>query len=269
MGSILIDNTRKHVSAPGWDTVTNTLTLQGSVSQSNNPAEFTSFNITFNVPIETNPNLDPNVLVEQRWWASNNLTDAMHTLSVTNFPGNFSLDYAIVSTGSKIATAEEWMTIDNDDIDIIKYSAAWSPPNQTLYTVPLSSSQEQLILQPVDGITRHVLVVSSVPVFAKFNFTGTSVYIYGVMERSVTGNELLSIKYTLDGLSTQTEHRPTFQTQTNFLWFSNQSIPLGPHTMTIDVLEVDGIDFILDNISYTPTHFFSHQALQVLLPHQV
>ncbi|KAG6906689.1 hypothetical protein DXG01_012581 [Tephrocybe rancida] len=214
-------------------------------------------NQTFDVPIPTGDVQNPSLQLEQHYYSTPVLPDATHTLSVSSFPRNFSLDYALVTPGPATPLVDELMVLDDDVLDIT-YSNTWRH-NTSSYVVPVSQGQGQLSLTPLNGVTHHAAQLTLIPTFAKFNFTGTSIYVYGPFYGSQNGTERLSVAYTLDGYKTQQDYYPASQTQANFLWFANTTIPLGLHTLEIDVLQLGGVDFVLDYVLYTPS---PHAAVQ-------
>ncbi|KAG6815964.1 hypothetical protein H0H87_009877 [Tephrocybe sp. NHM501043] len=285
MANILINNFSKYTSTSSWASIPNSQALGGSVARSNGTEELTSFTVAFNgtsisffivgslfaspnlpasstitvdgmqtfeVPIESGDFQNSSLLVEKHWFTTPVLTDATHTVSAINFPRKFSLDYAIVTPGAQTPLANELMVID-DDSDLLTYSSAWHR-NTSTYLIPFPHSQDQLSFVPLNGVTHHVSTITSVvDTWAEFNFTGTSVSIYGILDGSTTGTEKLTVAYTLDGFKTQQDYYPASQTQANFLWFSNTTVPLGLHTVQIDILRLNGVDFILDYIVYDPS----------------
>ncbi|KAG6906384.1 hypothetical protein DXG01_014175 [Tephrocybe rancida] len=291
MANILIDSSSKHVSASGWISIPSPENLGGSVSRSQGSEELTSFSISFNgtaisifivstlltssnlpsssiitidgnqtfdVPIPTGDVQSPSLQLQQHYFSTPVLLDTTHTLSVSSFPRNFSLDYALVTPGHATPLVDELMVLDDGVLDIITYSTTWRR-NTSSYVVPVSQGQGQLSLTPLNGVTHHAAQLTLIPTFAKFNFTGTSIYIYGPFYGSQNGTERLSVAYTLDGYKTQRDYYPASQTQANFLWFANTTIPLGLHTVRIDVLQLGGVDFVLDYVLYTPS---PHAAVQ-------
>ncbi|KAG6906385.1 hypothetical protein DXG01_014176 [Tephrocybe rancida] len=295
MANILIDSSSKHVSAPGWISVPSPENLGGSVSRSQGSEELTSFSISFNgtaisifivstllnssnlpssstitidgnqtfdVPIPTGDVQSPSLQLEQQYFSTPVLLDATHTLSVSSFPRNFSLDYALVTPGHATPVVDELMVLDDDDLSIT-YSGLC---NTSSYVVPVSQGQGQLSLTPLNGVTHHAQLVPDIPAFAKFNFTGTSIYIYGPLYGSQNGTEHLTMAYTLDGYKTQQDYYPASQTQANLLWFANTTMPLGLHTVQIDVLQLGGVDFVLDYVLYTPSPHAAVQAGAGLFP---
>ncbi|KAG6844183.1 hypothetical protein H0H87_009084 [Tephrocybe sp. NHM501043] len=285
MANILIDSSSKHLRGSGWVTIPNDQTIGGSVARSNGKEELTSFSVSFNgtsisffivnsllnslnlppsstvtidgtqtfeVPVQSVDIQNPSLLVEKHWFSTPILSDSTHTVSATDFPRNFSLDYALVTPGRQTPIADELLVVD-DDSTLLTYSNTWYR-NTSTYLVPLPPGQGQLSLVPLNGVTHHASTIFSlVDTFVKFNFTGTSVYIYGILEGSINGTEKLTVVYTLDGFKTQQDYYPASQTQANFLWFSNTTIPLGLHTVQIDILQLNGVDFILDYILYNPS----------------
>ncbi|KAG6831743.1 hypothetical protein H0H93_013687, partial [Arthromyces matolae] len=82
----------------------------------------------------------------------------------------------------------------------------------------------------------------------------TSVFVYGFFAGSRTGVEKMTIGYTLDGHEVQQEYFPGTQMQANYLWYSNTTIDLtSSHTLEIEVIELNGINFNFDYILYTPS----------------
>ncbi|KAG6914969.1 hypothetical protein DXG01_014168 [Tephrocybe rancida] len=276
MANILIDSSSSRIVATDWAVFPTDQTVGGSVSRSNSNSATTAFSITFNgtsislfvitsllagsdVPSSSTVNIDneqswevpidrgdnATLLVEQQWFSTPVLNDTTHTVSVTNFPRNFSLDYALVTTGGQTPLDGEILIV-NDNDPLIVYSGFWlSDTSSLLISVPGPVSLLDFV--PVGGTT--VKVEDSILYYAaQLNFT---VYVYGILDGSQTGGDALFVTFNLDGVDSFRVYQPGAQIQTNFLWFSNDSSSSGGHTLRITPTNIGRIPFVLDYILYT------------------
>ncbi|KAG6874633.1 hypothetical protein C0993_012791 [Termitomyces sp. T159_Od127] len=304
MTEALIDNTSEHLYAPDWVTIpTGHGTLGGSVSRANNTKDLTSFNFTFNGSIVEiyvvvspfdPPNLLSNItisldneelsadvasLIEERNESRLQTTakllravamDGFHLMSVTNFPPHYSLDYITVFK-SRNAFGE--LIIQDDDDHSIDYTGQWvSGPSDfdiSHFPLPSSGNYDHILSHPYSATTHRVQSITpSVKTSATYHFFGSSVFVYGILEGSHTGNTSLTVAYTLNGSKTKRTYFPGSVRQPHFLWFGCPVLAFDSYTLQIDVLEVNGVEFVLDYIVYQfgPPTFSNSHSLGKLSP---
>ncbi|KAF8881202.1 hypothetical protein BD779DRAFT_1546730 [Infundibulicybe gibba] len=95
---------------------------------------------------------------------------------------------------------------------------------------------------------------------ATFRFAGTSIGVYGVFSWVNTGS--LGVTYTLNGISTASTYPVTPTTpeyvnklrqHPNYMFFSNDSLPAGNHSLVIKITQASGPTFSMDYITYKPS----------------
>ncbi|KAG6908014.1 hypothetical protein DXG01_006481 [Tephrocybe rancida] len=274
MVNILIDSSSSRVVATDWAVFPTDQTVGGSVSRSNGTGATTAFRTSISlfvvtsllagsdVPSSSTVNIDneqswdvpinrgnnATLLVEQQWFSTPVLSDRTHTVSITNFPRNFLLDYALVTPGSQTPLDGEILIV-NDNDPLIVYSGLWVSDTSSLL-IPVPGPVSLLNFVPVGGTTVKA-EYSILEYTAQLSFTGSAVYVYGILDGSQTGGDLLSVTFNLDGLDAIQVYNPAAQIQTNFLWFSNDNMLSGDHTLRITPTNMNLIPFVLDYVLYT------------------
>ncbi|KAG6839348.1 hypothetical protein C0991_003419, partial [Blastosporella zonata] len=109
------------------------------------------------------------LLVERQWFTTPVLPDATHTVSITNFPRNFSLNYALVRPGSNTPLDGELLIVDDED-PAIGYMGTWDQNTGTI-VIPVAGPINLLEFLPVNGATRSALSIIDTLQVAEFNFT--------------------------------------------------------------------------------------------------
>ncbi|KAJ3488305.1 hypothetical protein NLJ89_g11631 [Agrocybe chaxingu] len=185
----------------------------------------------------------------RQWYQSPELPDGKHTITVSGIEG-ISVDYAIVRTSNSTSFRGKRIIVDNDDPSI-HYSGSWVRNRDEFKAGNIPSGT------PFQNGTHRSWVVGDK---ASFNFTGSSVAVYGIFSWDQLG--MLSATYILDG----TSHSQTYSVTTsspeylndigeapNFLFYSTDRLSSGQHTLDIEITHSNNQSFILDYITYAPS----------------
>ncbi|KAF8878210.1 hypothetical protein BD779DRAFT_1474887 [Infundibulicybe gibba] len=192
---------------------------------------------------------DPNPQNYRQWYQSPHLDDGVHTIQLDNIAGT-SVDFMVVSSGPSTPLAGQKIIVDDDDPSII-YSGDWTRNRSPYYSA-----------EPPNGLPfRNGTHQSMTPGdTAIVRFTGSSIALYGIFSWTALGS--MSVMYTLDGSSSIITYdvdpsTPEFvnhmiQSQ-NHLFFSNDSLAPGDHTLSINVTRADNLTFVMDYLTYSPS----------------
>ncbi|KAF8873758.1 hypothetical protein BD779DRAFT_1664328 [Infundibulicybe gibba] len=219
----------------------------------NTPATSQSQNVTVTIDGGASYNSsygDPHPQNYLQWYQSPVLPDGTHKITLDGVAGT-SVDFALITAGPKTPFDTSQKILVDDDNPEIKYNGSWTRNGD-----PFVSS-ENPNGRPVHNGTHQ----SSTPGdTATFNFAGTSAAVYGIFSWTKTGS--MSVTYTLDGVPTVNTYSVTPTTpeyinglrqHQNYLLFSNDSLPTGPHALVINVTKSDGLVFVMDYITYSPS----------------
>ena len=118
-----------------------------------------------------------------------------------------------------------------------------------------SCPQSQLDPSQCFSQTWHVSTSGSSPRSVTAPFSGTAVYVFGVLDNSLSStNAATNLIFELDGVQVGSFlHAPTGSAgyQYNTILYANDSIADGEHTIVILTSSVDDSLFIFDHINYT------------------
>lgn len=192
---------------------------------------------------------DPNPQSYRQWYQTPTLIDGKHTVLLSHVLGT-ALDYAVVTVGEDTPLGTNRIIVDNEDPSIT-YKGSWS---RSIAEFDAGSLPDGF---PYHNSTQR----SSTPgdIFT-FQFSGTSATIYGIMDWNSTGT--LSAAYTLDNVTTpqiytisksSPEYLNNDGQQSNFLFYSFDSIPAGNHTLVVNITACVNQTFIFDYLTYTPS----------------
>ncbi|EDR08283.1 uncharacterized protein LACBIDRAFT_327392 [Laccaria bicolor S238N-H82] len=185
----------------------------------------------------------------RQWYQTPTLIDGKHTVLLSHVLGT-ALDYAVVTVGEDTPLGTNRIIVDNEDLSIT-YKGSWS---RSIAEFDAGSLPDGF---PYHNSTQR----SSTPgdIFT-FQFSGTSATIYGIMDWNSTGT--LSAAYTLDNVTTpqiytisksSPEYLNNDGQQSNFLFYSFDSIPAGNHTLVVNITACVNQTFIFDYLTYTPS----------------
>ncbi|KAG6915701.1 hypothetical protein DXG01_010343 [Tephrocybe rancida] len=123
----------------------------------------------WDVPIEHGDNAT--LLVEEQWYTTPILDDTTHTISITNFPHNFTFDYGIITVGSKTPLDGELLIVDDNDTNMVYHpSESWEHFTHTP-TVPVPGPRGLLQSLPYNGGTKQMNSSTEDAPWVKFTFT--------------------------------------------------------------------------------------------------
>ena len=192
---------------------------------------------------------DPNPPTYKQWFTTPTLSDGIHNVTISNLYGT-AIDYAIVNVGNNTSLTDQTVIVD-DDSPLIQYSGQWS--RNTNQFIPGSLP----VGYPYCNVTHR----SSNPGdFFTFQFSGTSVSIYGIFSWFNFGS--LTATYTVDGTPynstiSVTTSSPSYLNKdgemSNYLYFSLDNLSAGNHKLVVNVTQADNQTFILDYITYKPS----------------
>ncbi|KAG6810222.1 hypothetical protein H0H92_010034 [Tricholoma furcatifolium] len=187
-----------------------------------------------------------------QWYQSPQLSDGQHIINITQIAGT-SVDYMVISAGPNTPLAGERLIVDDGDNDIT-YSGTWER-QEGRYT----SSTNPHSGFPHGNATYQSGTAGSSAIFV---FSGNDVGVYSVFNFSHIG--WVTVQYTIDGNSETVTHAVTtstsqyqagvLQQENTLLWQSDDSLTLGNHQLTIEIVDSDGqTNYVLDYILYTPS----------------
>ncbi|KAG5340502.1 hypothetical protein C0989_001409 [Termitomyces sp. Mn162] len=182
-----------------------------------------------------------------QWWQSPRLDDGTHTILLEGLTRT-SLDFVVVTVNDTSVRKGQQVIVDDDDASII-YHGDWSRN-----IGPFTSHGGELVSFPFHNATHQSTTVGS---SVSFNFTGSSIAVYGSLSAGVPGS--ITARYTLDSNVTTSKYdRPENPPQANavlalrnFLFYSNGSLDAGDHTLLIEIEDVQSLTYDLDYIVYT------------------
>ncbi|KDR80173.1 hypothetical protein GALMADRAFT_208345 [Galerina marginata CBS 339.88] len=182
-----------------------------------------------------------------QWYQSPTLADGKHTIVVGQLDGT-AVDYALVELGPNTSLDGKTIVVDNDD-SALQFSGNWARNTDEFNAGSLPNGF------PLHGSTHR----SSTPGDSiTLMFSGTSTAVYGIFNWANLG--LLSATYTLDGndfhqsypVTTDTDHFINGDGEAlNFVYFSEENLSDGDHTLVIKIIEAQNQVFILDFVTYT------------------
>ncbi|KAF7361043.1 Right-handed parallel beta-helix repeat-containing protein [Mycena sanguinolenta] len=206
------DNTT-HASATPGDTATlvfegTSISVYGTLTPGSEQSRL-NFSIDGAVMDSVPAPIVPTTVQNQLFWKSPVLSEAQHTLVVTNdqdLNRTFFLDYFIYITTS---TTGKTLLIDDTDASVT-YSPGWQSENST-----------ETCLES----TRHVS--SAAESWAAVSFNGTGISVIGTPSQTE-----FKVSIVIDG-----SQPITSQSQIDNQLFNTSNLPAGPHTINITVLE--------------------------------
>ncbi|KAG6904763.1 hypothetical protein DXG01_007327 [Tephrocybe rancida] len=192
-------------------------------------------NVKFGTPITI-------VTTMGRWYQSPTLSDGPHNLTLLGLP-HVVLDYILVSAGDITPLSGQQLLVDDGD-PAISYSGNWFHNTSVVF---IDTRPDQVF---VGNSSRQT---SSLGASATFEFTGTSVSIFGI---SNSGTDSISVNFTLDDGTPSTHvFSVVSPPNTNLRWFDSSSLAPGDHTLRLEIVAVHSGDclFTLDYITYSPS----------------
>ncbi|KAG6896719.1 hypothetical protein C0993_008143, partial [Termitomyces sp. T159_Od127] len=103
----------------------------------------------------------------RHWYTTPELDDEQHTITVTDFPPHFSLDYVTVFTARESTSIDELVIV--DDTKSINYTGHWLH-NFQRPVVSLPFSEDRLSLEPYMGAAIDGFSMWGVQTAATYNF---------------------------------------------------------------------------------------------------
>ncbi|KAF8155937.1 hypothetical protein B0H34DRAFT_799024 [Crassisporium funariophilum] len=184
-----------------------------------------------------------------QWYQSPELNDGHHNITIDRIDGT-SIDFAVVTVGPDTRLAGKRIIVDDDDPSV-QYSGNWRRDTSKYNAGDLPDGF------PFRNGTHQTSTVGD---SLTFRFSGTSTALYGILSWSNLGS--LSVTYTLDGASlsesyTVTTSSPEFMNNigdaSNFLFFANDTLAPGEHTLVVHITRCINQSFIIDYITYSPS----------------
>lgn len=199
------------------------------------------------------------------WYTSPPLSEGNHTLELTKISQGVAIDYILIQPsltqnvkGSRLAV---------DDVDSqMKFSGNW----QVVDTPYPNDVKIPGHFYTAYGGTTHTS--NHVGDVLQFPFTGTSVYVYGFYDWTVSGR--LEMSFKIDNWPVENIEYPrssdtygdVFWVQPNFLFYET-TVPSGDHVLTINVTNIiGGQKAILDVIHYTASFDTLATMPQITVP---
>ncbi|KAG6906690.1 hypothetical protein DXG01_012582 [Tephrocybe rancida] len=276
MVEILVDDTKAEAMLGDWETILSNSSVGGSMQYagsvgSSMTLEFSGTAISFFGPVNTSSvspqigsitidgqtvdsrsassvqqNISGLATVEDtRWYQSHMLSDSAHSISFNDLKFVF-FDYAVVNAGENTRLNGENIIFDDGDAALV-YEGNWTPFEGETIIV-----NRTITVSPFGNSTHKTRDPGS---SATFKFSGTAISVFGeyiptanVAKRS-TGS--MAVRYTLDGFATDLSYASTTIPAMNLLLFSNNSIDVGEHTLSIQLTDTSDSDLALDYIVYT------------------
>ncbi|KAF8891349.1 hypothetical protein BD779DRAFT_198651 [Infundibulicybe gibba] len=187
-----------------------------------------------------------------QWYQSPQLPEGDHTINLTNL-ADVSVDFIVVTAGPNTPLSGQTIIVDDSDPSI-QYIGSWDRDRE-LFSPDSSTGNPSGF--PFHNSTHRSLTEGDA---LTFEFTGTSIGIFGIFDFSTIGN--LSVIFGLDGEWTPLTYAvgpdtPEFKTKVgrrpNFSYFSQTSLAGGNHRLIINVTQPSNIPFIIDFLTYRPS----------------
>ncbi|KAF9474029.1 hypothetical protein BDN70DRAFT_936975 [Pholiota conissans] len=184
-----------------------------------------------------------------QWYQSPTLSDANHTITVDRLDGT-ALDMVLITVGPNTPLAGNKVFIDNND-PALQYSGSWAESTDGFNAGSLPDGV------PIGGSTQRTTTVGDA---MTFQFTGTSVSVYGIFSWANIGS--ISVTYTLDGVdaaqsypvtSSSPQHVSGDGEASNFLFYSNDNLSSSAHTLILKITDIENQIFALDYVVYSPS----------------
>ncbi|KDR86141.1 hypothetical protein GALMADRAFT_274807 [Galerina marginata CBS 339.88] len=184
-----------------------------------------------------------------QWYQSPTLSDGKHTITLAHLDRT-AVDCALVEVGQNTPLIGKTILVDNDD-PAIQYSGTWTRDVNEFDASTLPDGF------PLQNSTHRSSTLGDT---VKLRFSGTFVAVYGIFDWAKLG--LLSATYTLDGdvlsqsypvTTTSERYQAKDRQASNFLYFSQENLPPGDHTLVVNITEAQNQTFILDYITYMPS----------------
>ncbi|KAK0202459.1 hypothetical protein DFS33DRAFT_1230918, partial [Desarmillaria ectypa] len=180
----------------------------------------------------------------ERWYQSPLLPDGIHTINLSGLVKGTDLDYVLIEAGPSTPLANSTILVDDNSTEI-RYSAGWNRNNNSL------DDANGVLYSFFGGATMESATEN---VSFSFEFAGTAVYVYGI-HKAVEGTG--AVRFSVD------DSAPLFalldppmkkEDTVNHLFFKNDELEPGNHTLMCNVTQVTGDQFFaLDYIIYTPS----------------
>ncbi|KAG6902083.1 hypothetical protein C0995_004584 [Termitomyces sp. Mi166 len=192
---------------------------------------------------------DPTPPSRQQLYQTPVLKDTQHVITLTRIPG-LNFDYAVITAGQDTPLDNQRLIVDDGDTISISYAGNWD--HNTARSVVIFK-------RDIEGYSYgNATHDTSTPgSSATVAFSGSSPAVYGTINYYNLGD--VSVKYTLDGVTTTTTYSSTPEIQQtdvvygNNLLFSDDSISPGDHTLEIEVIDCVNQTFSLDYFTYSPS----------------
>ncbi|KAK0443902.1 uncharacterized protein EV420DRAFT_1649014 [Desarmillaria tabescens] len=169
-----------------------------------------------------------------QWYMSPTLEEGTHTITLTEMD-NIDVDYAIVGVGNQTTVLGKDILVD-DTSDSIIWTGDWQTNTSTLTHI----TETYIINHPLgDSFS--------------FEFTGTSVSVFGIRRNSIVG--VISADFSVDGGKTTTFSTTSTRSGSdlaNTVLFSSPILSSGIHTLIMNITVVAGDQSLkLDYITYS------------------
>ncbi|KAF8878213.1 hypothetical protein BD779DRAFT_1628616, partial [Infundibulicybe gibba] len=236
------NNTRLSITNPGTS-----IAFVGGTPPSMD-TQIVTVTIDNNPPYNTSYD-DPHPQNYRQWYQSPHLDDGIHTIRLDNIAGTL-VDFMIVSSGPSTPLAGQKIIVDDDDPSIV-YSGNWMRNRSPFLSVKLPGGL------PFHNGTHQSMTPGDT---AAIRFTGSSIALYGIFSWTALGH--MSVAYTLDGsrsiitynvIPSTPEFTDHLLQHQNYLFFSDDYLASGDHTLLINVTRADNLTFVMDYLTYSPS----------------
>ncbi|KAK0443900.1 uncharacterized protein EV420DRAFT_1484791 [Desarmillaria tabescens] len=179
-----------------------------------------------------------------QWYMSPTLEEGTHTITLTEMD-NIDVDYAIVGVGNQTTVLGNDILVD-DTSDNIVWTGDWQTNTSTLTHI----TETSIVNHPLGNSTKDSKTVGD---SFSFEFTGTSVSVFGIQRNSIVG--VISADFSVDGGETTTFSTTSTRSGNdlaNTVFFSSSILSSGIHTLIMNITVVAGDQSLkLDYITYS------------------
>ncbi|KAJ3834505.1 hypothetical protein F5878DRAFT_630314 [Lentinula raphanica] len=247
-----LSNSSTYVGSPGGQVVVTfqgtSIAFTGSTPSSTNSPTWFLASVDSNAQVNcTFPDAGPTQYYTQ-WYESPLLSDGLHTVNLSSLVVD--LDYAIVTVGQTTPLGDTTTIIVDDPNTEINYQGdGWSTSDVSLIVNGGWANGPPL------GNSTHR--TNSVGDSFQFQFSGSSISVFGVFEGTGTGS--ITLDFTLDNktttsvLSIPPGSSPSHPETPNQRFFAS-NVTTGNHTLLVNVTGAVGNQtFVFDYLTYTPS----------------
>ncbi|KAK7028939.1 hypothetical protein VNI00_014777 [Paramarasmius palmivorus] len=224
---------------------------------------------------ETSAQLTASANEATYWYESPPLSDQGYKIRALVGSDSY-MDYALIKAGNTTDLERKTIFVDDANEDELWYTGEWIADTNLVYPHGLQNARLPPVYHPANHTVHHSRTLGD---SFELRFTGTSLSVYGVHDPS--GN--YTVDFIMDGsikrivypqvdfeLSNSSSRYPqgnlTFGNgdisgwMINYKVYENTTLSPGNHILVVNVTTLmDGSNFYLDYITYTPSFSFIHE----------